>query len=68
MVKYENECVQCASPGYPCKGNSCSNKKVPHWYCDKCEWEFEPNQLYQYQGQELCVDCLVENFEVVRSD
>lgn len=62
MVKYENECVDCAVPGYPCRGSACPLRKVPHFLCDKCKSE---ETLYEYEGQELCADCLLAKFEKV---
>ena len=62
MVKYENECVDCAVPGYPCRGSACELRKVAHYYCDKCGTE---DTLYEYEGQELCGECLLEEVPTV---
>lgn len=63
MKKYENDCCDCAVPGYPCTGE---HKRVPHWYCDKCGDEFEPEELYVgYDCEELCKDCLASKFQTV---
>lgn len=63
---YENECCDCAVPGYPCLGPSCSNRKVPHYFCDKCEDEFEPEALFiNEDGEELCTECFLSNYETV---
>lgn len=59
MKKIENECVRC---GLPCLGYSCPNRRVVRFYCDKCGKE---TTLRHYEEQELCADCLIENFEVV---
>lgn len=61
MTKIENDCCDCASPGYPCLGNSCPLTKVEHHYCDNCG---EEDTLYNYEGKELCANCILENFEV----
>lgn len=63
MVKYENECCDCAVPAYPCMGNACPNRKVPHYYCDSCGDE---TKLYRYDGEELCLNCIEERLEVVK--
>lgn len=63
MKKYENECCNCAVPGYPCRGSSCPNRHVPHYYCDKCGEEYET--LYHYDGKELCIGCIEERLEKV---
>lgn len=60
MRKYQNDCCDCATPGYPCNG---SHKNVLHFYCDKCNDEVD--RLYLYGGSEYCADCLLEEFESV---
>lgn len=62
MRKYENECCGCATPNYPCLGESCELRRVPHYYCDRCK---EENTLYEYEGEELCADCLLAEFPIV---
>ena len=54
MVKYENECVGCP-PEMGCLGSFCPNIRVPHFYCDDCG---EEEQLYYFEGRELCLDCI----------
>lgn len=61
MKKIENECVGCP-PEIGCFGESCPNRNVPHYYCDKCK---EETDLYYYDGQELCIDCIKEILERV---
>lgn len=58
----ENECVSC---GLPCLGNACPNRAVPHYYCDCCNDEFEPNELYDYEGEMLCSECLLGKYETI---
>lgn len=60
MIKYENQCCSCATPGYPCLGDSCSLVNVPVRYCDKCDCELD--DIYEVDGEELCEDCLKEMF------
>jgi hypothetical protein len=31
-----DECCNCASGGYPCRGELCPLRHVPHLYCDDC--------------------------------
>lgn len=59
MKKTESECVQC---GMPCVGRACPNYEVTRYYCDKCRAE---ETLYEYEGKELCKECLLKNFEIV---
>lgn len=53
MIVYKNHCCDCASPGYPCKGNSCPLRRVPVMKCDVCGIEIEDTQ----DGEELCEEC-----------
>ena len=62
MRKIENDCCACATPAYPCRGNDCPNRNVPHFYCDRCGAE---TKLYNYDGEELCEECVLEALEVV---
>lgn len=62
MKKIENECVGCKDSGLPCIGNSCPYRNVIRFYCDRCGNE---DKLYYYDHEELCIDCLLENFEIV---
>lgn len=50
MVVFENECVGCDHCA------NCGAKEVPHFYCDVCGDEFEPEQLvhYGFGDQMLC--------------
>ena len=61
MVKRENQCCQCAAPGYPCLGAACSLRRVEVYYCDKCGEEIE-GDIYDVDGEELCEDCLKDMF------
>lgn len=46
-----------------CLGSTCKYQNVPHYYCDKCGDE---DKLYNYDGEQLCKDCLLENFDIVK--
>lgn len=60
MTIYENQCCDCATPGYPCLGRSCSLSRVEVHYCDHCEEELD--EIYDVDGEELCEECLKEMF------
>lgn len=59
MTKIENDCVDC---GRPCLGSSCPYVNVQHHYCDECGDEAP---LYDYEGQELCAECILSKYEVL---
>lgn len=59
MKKYENECVDC---GLPCMGSACPNRNVLRFYCDECG---EEEELYNYDGRELCIECIKKDLEKV---
>jgi hypothetical protein len=59
MKKTASECVSC---GFPCMGEACPYFRVTRFYCDKCG---EETELYEYEGQELCAECVLKNFERV---
>lgn len=62
--KMVDNCVQC---GLPCRGSLCPNNSVsPEYTCDECEEEFEPEELYDLDGDMLCKDCLLEQFKTVK--
>ena len=56
MVTYKNHCLDCKSMGLPCYGNSCVNRHVPHFHCDKCKQEVD--ELYHYNEEEWCIECI----------
>lgn len=59
MVRIENECVGC---DWPCIYEACPYWAVARLYCDECE---EENQLYWFDGQQLCLDCIEARLERV---
>lgn len=63
MKQIENDCVSC---DIPCI--DCGRKRTPHYYCDDCEDEFEPEALFFYEDtdEELCVECLMKKFRTVK--
>ena len=66
MVKYENDCCGCSVPAYPCIGNSCSYRHVPYLICDDCGEEVEQGELFEFDGEELCIDCIKKRLDVVK--
>ena len=60
-MKYtDTGCVDCQ---LPCLKQSCPNFEVTHYRCDECGEE--DITLYEFDGQELCVDCVVKQLHVV---
>ena len=66
MITYEDECCGCATPSYPCMGDACPNRNVPHLYCDRCKEEADT--LYEYEGEQVCVDCILKSLDKVESE
>ena len=63
MIRYTNECRDCATESYPCKGDSCPNRRVRRLFCDRCGWDY--GKLCRYDGEEVCEECLLKGFEVL---
>ena len=57
MVRTESGCVDC---GLPCKGIACPMYRVVVLECDRCHEEVE--ELYEVDGEDLCEDCLKDEF------
>lgn len=64
MIKKENECVGCP-PEMGCLGSSCPNRNVLRFYCDECGDE---TQLYDFDGEELCIDCIEKRLDKINED
>lgn len=62
IVRIENECIGCE---WPCIYESCPYWAVARLYCDECE---EEKQLYWYDNQQLCLDCIEARLERVEYD
>ena len=58
MQRIENDCVDC---GLPCIA-SCPYKNAVHYYCDHCG---EEEELYEYEGEELCIECIAESLVII---
>ena len=52
MIRIENDCVGCER----CIG--CGRNRTKHYYCDKCKNE---EDLYYFEGEELCIDCIIKD-------
>ncbi len=59
MIVIENECVDC---GRPCIYEACRFYRVVRYYCDACG---EEDNLWWFDGEQLCVDCILERLEGV---
>lgn len=44
-------------------GSACPYRTVKHLYCDRCGSDCE--ELYKYDGEELCEECLLKVFEKI---
>lgn len=62
MLKFENDCVGC-----PQGCISCGRKHVPYYYCDRCEGNFEPDELYDVDGEMVCAECLLGEYSTISS-
>lgn len=62
MKKIESHCVGCTDLGMYCIGSACPNREAVHYYCDECGAEEE---LYIFEDEELCIDCIIERLEKV---
>lgn len=64
MIRYENECCDCATEHYRCNPY-CTRKRVPHFYCDCCG---EEDKLYWLDGKQLCISCIESELESVEDE
>lgn len=60
MKRVEFQCCLCASPGYPCRGESCPRRHVEVYYCDECGEEID-GDVYE-DGDDLCEYCLLKRY------
>lgn len=63
MTKTENECANCPRE-QGCLGTNCPNRNVEHIVCDGCGTEDE--DLYEYNGEILCADCILSGLKRVQ--
>ena len=62
MIIFEDECVSCPQE-MGCLGKGGPNQRVPHYIWDKCD---EEDTLYEFEGRQLCADCLLNELEEVK--
>lgn len=63
MVRIESDCCDC---GLPCLYGACPHYKAVRYICDCCEEEID--DLYYFDNQELCLDCIEQRLERVEID
>ena len=56
----ESDCVDC---GLPCIHEACRHYEVVRYVCDNCKEDVY--ELYHFDGEELCADCVLEQLEKV---
>ena len=56
----ESGCVGCE---LPCLHTACPHYEETHYKCDECGEE--DVTLYEFDGQELCIDCVIKQLTVV---
>ena len=66
MIVTKDECVGCKDMGLPCLGDSCPNRNVTRMYCDRCRREVE--ELREYEGEQLCPECILANYKLIEED
>lgn len=67
MIEYRDECIGCASPGYPCRGSNCPYQDMKVLICDRCDTEY-CEELYEVDGEQICRECLLEAFPKITFD
>jgi hypothetical protein len=66
MRKIIKDCVGCTSMGLPCMGSAC-NVGYTEYFCDRCENEFEPEELFVNDyDEELCDKCFLSDYKTVK--
>ena len=58
MRRTEDNCVGCSTIYGSCLGAGCPNRNQIVLVCDKCEADVD--KLYEYEGEELCQECLLD--------
>lgn len=53
MIGTENICVGC-----PQGCINCGRKHALVCTCDRCGEQIDPGKLYEYDGEDYCIDCL----------
>lgn len=60
MQYIDSDCVDC---GFPCMQDACPYYRVTRYKCDECGEE--DVTLYEFDGVELCIDCVKKQLVVV---
>lgn len=60
---FKNECVGCPTE-MGCLGTMCPYQNVEYLICDECEDSCDI--LYDYDGEELCEECLLNRFPKIK--
>lgn len=64
VIRYEDECVGPCPQG--CMGSACPYRNVPHYYCDECGEEYDPEELYDNGGGNfICRDCILDQYSKI---
>lgn len=62
---YDN-CMCCTSNGLACRGMACEFSRPQAVYtCDGCGKELDSEELYDVDGEMLCADCLLGQYQTV---
>lgn len=64
MIAIESDCVGCPIE-MGCIYEACPHYRVVRYYCDKCK---EEDTIYNFNGEQLCFDCILEQLERVEYD
>lgn len=65
MIRFEDQCVGCPTE-MGCLGSVCPHMNVPVLICDECHEYVD--DLYWYDGEQICEDCLLNHFDRVEVD
>ena len=67
MRTIEDECVGCPKE-MGCLGDNCRYKNVHRYFCDKCGDEFDAEELYVVDGEDVCSDCILNEYQTVAQE
>lgn len=62
-------CVGCTSMGLHCRGHACPNYDgIFEYTCDKCKEGFDPEDLYDVDGEMLCAECVLNQYKTIAQE
>ena len=63
-MRYEqNDCCDCAVPGYPCLGDSCSRRHAIYYKCDFCRTDdLIEDDIVEIDGYKICKECYEKEY------